>query len=64
MKLDPDRKANFLFAAVIAVGALLALGWYIADTTGYRVYQIPPRTRSRGSSSMRRWNSMAWTWGG
>ncbi len=40
MKLDPDRKAHFLFAAVIVVGALLVLGWYIADATGYRVYQI------------------------
>ena len=40
MKLDPDRKAHFLFAAVIAGGALLALGWYIADATGYRVYRI------------------------
>jgi phospholipid/cholesterol/gamma-HCH transport system substrate-binding protein len=40
MKLDPDRKAQLLFVAVIVVGALLALGWYIADTTGYRVYQI------------------------
>ncbi len=40
MKLDPDRMAHFLFAAVIVVGALLALGWYIADTTGHRVYQI------------------------
>jgi phospholipid/cholesterol/gamma-HCH transport system substrate-binding protein len=40
VKLDPDRKAHLLFAAVIVVGALLALGWYIADTTSYRVYQI------------------------
>src|SRR5258708_28777158 len=48
MKLDPDRKAHFLFAAVIVVGALLVLGWYIADATGYRVYHITtPDTRSR-----------------
>jgi phospholipid/cholesterol/gamma-HCH transport system substrate-binding protein len=40
MKLDPDRKAHLLFAAVIVVGALLAVGWYVADTTGYRVYRI------------------------
>jgi phospholipid/cholesterol/gamma-HCH transport system substrate-binding protein len=40
MKLDPDRKAHFLFAAVLVVGALLALGWCIADAAGYRVYQI------------------------
>jgi phospholipid/cholesterol/gamma-HCH transport system substrate-binding protein len=40
MKLDPDRKAHFLFGAVIVVGALVALGWYIADTAGHRVYQI------------------------
>jgi len=40
VKIDPDRKAHFLFAAVIVVGVLLALGWYVADTAGYRVYRI------------------------
>jgi phospholipid/cholesterol/gamma-HCH transport system substrate-binding protein len=40
MKLDPDRKAHFLFAAVIVAGALLVLGWYVAETSGYRFYQI------------------------
>jgi len=40
MKLDPDRKAHFLFAAVIVGGVLLALGWYIADAAGYQVYRI------------------------
>jgi len=40
MKLDPDRKARLLFAAVIVAGAVLALGWYVADSSGYRVYQI------------------------
>jgi len=40
MKLDPNRKAHLLFAAVIVVGALVALGWYVADASGHRVYRI------------------------
>ena len=39
-KLDPERKALILFAAVLAVGALLGLGWYVAESSGSRVYQI------------------------
>ena len=40
MKLDPERKATLLFAAVLVVGALLVLGWYVAEASGHRVYQI------------------------
>lgn len=40
MKLDPERKAHLLFAAVLVAGALLALGWYVSEASSYRVYQI------------------------
>jgi phospholipid/cholesterol/gamma-HCH transport system substrate-binding protein len=40
MKLDPERKAALLFAAVLALGALLVLGWYVAEASSHRVYEI------------------------
>jgi phospholipid/cholesterol/gamma-HCH transport system substrate-binding protein len=40
MKLDPDRKAQILFAAVLAAGLLAGLGWYVASAAGYTTYQI------------------------
>jgi phospholipid/cholesterol/gamma-HCH transport system substrate-binding protein len=40
MKLDPDRKAQILFAAVLVGGLLAGLGWYAAGAAGYTTYQI------------------------
>jgi phospholipid/cholesterol/gamma-HCH transport system substrate-binding protein len=40
MKLDPDRKAQILFAAVLVGGLLAGLGWYAASAAGYTTYQI------------------------
>jgi phospholipid/cholesterol/gamma-HCH transport system substrate-binding protein len=40
MKLDPDRKAQILFAAVLVGGLLAAAGWYATSAAGYTTYQI------------------------
>ncbi len=40
MKLDADRKAQLLFVAVLVVGFLAGLGWYVASEAGYTTYQI------------------------
>jgi len=40
MSLDPDRKAQILFAAVLVGGALAAFGWYVATAADYTTYQI------------------------
>jgi phospholipid/cholesterol/gamma-HCH transport system substrate-binding protein len=40
VKLDPDRKAQILFAAVLVGGLLAAAGWYVTSAAGYTTYQI------------------------
>lgn len=40
MKLDPERKAQILFAAVLVASLLAGVGWYVASAAGYTTYQI------------------------
>ena len=40
MKLDADRKAKLLFAAVLVAGMLALGAWAVFDSLGYATYQI------------------------
>jgi phospholipid/cholesterol/gamma-HCH transport system substrate-binding protein len=40
MKLDADRKAKLLFAAVLVAGMLALGAWALFDSLGYATYQI------------------------
>jgi phospholipid/cholesterol/gamma-HCH transport system substrate-binding protein len=40
VKLAPERKAQLLFAVILAAGLLAALLWYVREASGFTTYQI------------------------